>query len=280
MAIQPNIALENNHYLIKNDSQVTCCILLGKNYLSYVLADASSLKIYALKHYSFQDKVLSKSDFDAILSDNQLRKASTYTVAIDSAKSTLVPTALFVENQAADYLKLSADIEPEEMISTQTVGEITDIFALKSSTVQFLEQRLKKVTCLDASACLLKTYPQQIIHEHTHTCFISVKDQMICLTIYQKQDLLLHQIYTISATEDVLYFVANSCKQLNLVAATTGIHVHGETAEVEQIVKILQPYYPGTRYITRIKDLQYPDTLYATPAHYFFNLFSIFSCVL
>ena len=187
---------------------------------------------------------------------------------------------LFIKEQAADYLKLSVDIEPEEMVSTQTVGDMTNIYALKTSTVQFLEQRLKNVDCMDASACLLKTYPPQIIHEHTHSCFISVKDQMICLTIYQKQDLLLHQIYAISATEDVLYFVANSCKQLNLVAATTGIHVHGETAEVEQIVKILQPYYPGTRYITRIKDLQYPDTLYATPAHYFFNLFSIFSCVL
>ncbi|HPI55112.1 MAG TPA: DUF3822 family protein, partial [Chitinophagaceae bacterium] len=198
MAIQPNIALENNHYLIKNDSQVTCCILLGKNYLSYVLADATSLKIYALKHYSFQDKVLSKSDFDAILSDNQLRKASSYTVAIDSAKSTLVPTSLFIQDQAVDYLKLSVDIDPEEMVSTQTVGDITNIYALKTSTVQFLEQRLKKVTCMDASACLLKTYPPQIIHEHTHSCFISVKDQMICLTIYQKQDLLLHQLYAVS----------------------------------------------------------------------------------
>lgn len=281
MALEPNLSIENNHYLIENDTEVTCCLLLGKNYLSYILADQTSLKIYALKHYSFEDKVIGKADFDAILSDEQLRKANNYHIAIDSLKFTLIPTALYQEENKNSYLELSCELDPEEIVQSQEITEgITEVYAIKSSTIDFLESRLSQVTFYNAAGCLLKTYPSQIISEHKHSVFVSVKDHHACLTVYDKQNLLLHQMYAFEAPQDILYYIANAVKQFDMDKNFLGIQIHGESQSTEQIYKAVQPYFAYVRYCTRIKDLQYPDTLYSTPAHSFFNLFSILSCVL
>ena len=281
MALEPNLSIENNHYLIENDTLVTCCLLLGKNYLSYILADQSSLKIYALKHYSFEDKVIGKADFDAILSDEQLRKANNYHIAIDSLKFTLIPNEFFSAENLNAYLELTCELDPEEIVRSQEISEgITEAYAIKSSTIHFLESRLSNITFYNAAGCLLKTYPLQIISEHQHSLFVSVKDHQACMTIYHKQALLLHQMYAFEAPEDILYYIANAVKQFDINKEQLGIQIHGESQSTEQIYKSVQPYFVYVRYCTRIKDLQYPDTLYATPAHSFFNLFSILSCVL
>ena len=281
MALTPKISLDNNIHIIQNDIELACSILLGKNYLTYCISDVAYKTVFHLKHFYFENKVVGKNDFDEILADENIKKSSRINIAIDSFKSVLIPNELLDESKYPTYFTLLHEIVKEEIILKQTFNSsIHDLFAVKKSTIQFLESRLKNVHFYNASACLLNNYPDFIVSENQHSIFISLKDENIVLTIYQKTSLILHQIYAYTDALDIVYYVINACKQLNINLETSGIQLHGEVNQIENISSALKRYFPVVRFTTRIKEIQYPDALYSQPTHNFFNLFSILKCAL
>lgn len=279
MIIQPSIALENNLFLIQNESTTICFMLLGKNFVSYVLTDETKTKIYSIRHYYTGNQVIGKSDFNAILNDSHLTKAKHYHIAVHTLKSTLIPNSLYLPEHKNTYLNTLVDIEPEETIQAQILPTgITSLFTLKQSTVQFLNTKLKNITYYDATASLLNSYPAHIIHEHQTSIFIAIHDESATITHYKKHQLILQQTIEYTTTQDVLYTIANLIHIQKIDPHTLGIQLHGEIDKVEQTANLLKTYYTYVRFSTRIKELQYPDTLYAKPAHYFFNLFSLITC--
>ena len=281
MALLPKISLDNNIHIIQGDVDLVCSILLGKNYLTYCITDENYKAVFHLKHYYFDKKVVGKNDFDDILSDEKIKKSKRINIAIDSFKSVLIPNELFIDELKNTYFKYLHELTKDETVLVQRFkSSINDLYVVKKSTVQFLESRLKNVHFYNASACLLNNYPDFIINEHQHSAFISIKDENIVVTIYKKSNLLLHQTYSYSEENDVVYHIANIANQLSIDKEQFGIQIHGEIVQVEQISNSLKKYYSNVRFTTRIKDIQYPDTLYSQPAHNFFNLFSIFKCAL
>lgn len=282
MALTPKISLDNTIHIIQNDNQLACSILLGKNYLTYCISDVAYKTVFHIKHFYFENKVVGKNDFDEILADTNIKKSSRINIAIDSFKSILIPNELLDENNYAGYFTFHHELTKEEIILKQTFkSSIHDLFAVKKSTIQFLESRLKNVHFYNASACLLNNYPDFIVSENEHSVFLSMKDENIVLTIYQKSNLILHQVYAYTDPLDIVYHVANACKQLNIKLENCGIQLHGEMTQIENISVTLKKYFPSVRFITRIKDIQYPDALYSSqPTYNFFNLFSIFKCAL
>jgi hypothetical protein len=281
MALVPKISLDNNIHIIQNDIALTCSILLGKNYLTYCISDENYKTVFHLKHFYFDNKVVGKNDFDEILADPNIKKAKRINVAIDSFKTILVPNELLDEKEMPTYFRYLHDLMKDEMVMKQTFNSsIHDLYVVKKSTIQFLESRLKNVHFYNASACLLTNYPDFIINENQHSFFISMKDENAVVTLYQKSNLVLHQVYAYTDVLDIVYHVANICKQHSINIDHLGVQFHGEIAAVEGLQQSLKKYFPLVRFTTRVKDIQYPDTLYAQPAHYFFNLFSIFKCAL
>ena len=89
--LKPTIQIDNSKSLLKDAKKYVCCILLGKNYLSYALCDAGQSIIYSVKHFSFENKVISKKDFNEILSEAIFKEVSLVKIGIDTLKTTLVP---------------------------------------------------------------------------------------------------------------------------------------------------------------------------------------------
>ena len=142
--MKPTIQIDDNRTLLSDTSNYTCCILVGRNYLSYALTNNDFTVIHLLKHYYFEDKVIGKNDFTDILSDPVFANVKNVKIAIDSLKSTLVPNALFAEEHTETYFKLVHELTPEEKIHTQVLlSNMTSIYSLKKSTVSFLSSIYK-----------------------------------------------------------------------------------------------------------------------------------------
>ncbi|MEY3811861.1 MAG: hypothetical protein RIT11_978, partial [Pseudomonadota bacterium] len=245
MALTPKISLDNNIHIIQNDNQLACNILLGKNYLTYCISDVDYKTVFHIKHFYFENKVVGKNDFDEILADKNIKKSSRVNIAIDSFKSVLIPNELLDDNNYASYFTFQHEILKEEIILKQSFkSSIHDLFAVKKSTIQFLESRLKNVHFYNASACLLNNYPDFILSENEHSVFVSMKDENMVLTIYQKSNLILHQVYAYANTLDIVYHIANACKQLNLKLDNSGIQLHGEVTQIENVSLALKKYFP------------------------------------
>lgn len=281
MALVPKISLDNNIHLIQNDIVLACSILLGKNYLTYCISDLNYETVFHLKHYYFENKVVGKNDFDEILADEHIKNSKRVNIAIDSFKSVLIPNDFFIEDKKNSYFKHLHELNKEEIVLVQRFkSSIIDLYAVKKSSIQFLESRLKNVHFYNASACLLNNYPEFIIKEHQHSFFISIKDENIVITFYKQNNLMLHQTYSYVEANDIVFYIANISNQFNVDKEQIGIQLHGEVVQIDSVFSSLKKYFSNVRFTTRIKDIQYPDTLYAQPVYNFYNLFSIFKCAL
>jgi hypothetical protein len=254
-------------------------MLLGKNYLSYVITDAKNTQIHLLKHYYMQRKVLGKNDFNAILTDPVFKNIKNITIAIDSARSTLVPTSLFDPNEANTYFELIHELPTEEELHIQHLkNNRTSVFSLKKSTVAFLRSFYKNATFCDASSCLLDMYQTALTNEEQQSIFVCVKDDCATLSLYNKSQLILHQIYTETSVTDITYHIANILSVKEISKETITIQLLGESKQVPAVFDALSLYFPNVKYCNRVSTLKYPDTMLSQPTHYFFNLLSVVTC--
>ncbi len=277
--MEPTIQIGQQISPLKENTEFSCSLLVGKNYLSYVISDTEFKNLYQLKHYYFENKVLGKNDFNAIFSDPVFSKIKRMKIAIDSSKSTLVPTSLFSKTNQNDYFGLIYDLAPEEELHTQQLtGNMTSIFCLKKSTIAFLRAKSSDVTFYDASSCLLNTYPALLNNEESHIFFVCVKDDCATLSIYLNKALLLHQVYSDITTSDITYHIANFISVHQLNKENVSIQLHGESKRLIDVSEELNRYFPNVKYCNRVSALKYPDTMLAHPTHYFFNLLSLVTC--
>ncbi|GBL35515.1 hypothetical protein EMGBS15_11100 [Filimonas sp.] len=279
LTLEPTIQIGQQISLLKENTEFSCSLLVGKNYLSYVISDTEYKDLYQLKHYYFENKVLGKNDFNAIFSDPIFHKIRRMKIAIDSSKSTLVPTSLFSQTNQNDYFGLIYNLPFEEELHTQALNDNkTSVFSLKKSTVSFLRSKAGNVTFYDASSCLLNTYPSMLNNEERHTFFVCVKDDCATLSIYHHEALLLHQTYTDITTSDITYHIANFIAVHQLSKEHVSIQLHGESKRLITVSDELNRYFPDVKYCNRVSALKYPDTMLAQPTQYFFNLLSLVTC--
>lgn len=277
--LEPSVYIENFNSPITDSGQLSCSILVGRNYLSYALSDADCSQIRLVKHYYFKDKVIGKKDFHEILSDPLLKNIEHIKIAIDSMKSVLVPDNLFIEENKQNYFEFLHDYTAEEDLHVQQLnGNKTSIYSIKKSTVSFLETLYNQITFYDATSCLLNTYPSLLFNDDMHTFFLNVKDDGASISVYFKKELLFHHIYQDVSNVDLNYHIARFISHHNLKIEKILILLLGETSRLPDIHKELSKYYSHVKFCGRIQHLQYPENLYAQPVHAFFNLFSLVTC--
>lgn len=281
MALQPTYIIEEKSFVLHKEREIVCSILIGRNYISYAFSNSERDTIYMVKHFDLKNNVLGKSDFDEILFDLVIKKASSVRLAIDSQKITLLPTSAF-KNKEVDMLSLIYQIWPEEEIYIRhNKDQFIAQYALKKSTIDFLKKRLPHLEILDSTFPLLQSYPKQQLQDTDWNIFIAVKEEHFYLSVYQKPDQLkIHQVCNYQKAEDVLFVIAQFVNHLHLNPDKMGVQVHGELENTQSILDLLKKYYPYTRQISRIKSLLYPEDLYAYPSHFFFNIFSLVTCEL
>jgi len=277
--LKPTIQIDNNLSNIKDYSNYTCSILIGRNYLSYALSNKENSIIYLLKHYYFEDKVIGKNDFNEILSDPVFKNVNNVKIAIDTLKSTLVPKILYAKEHIQDYYQFVHELNDEESLFTQEISQDKiSIYSLKKSTVGFLGSIYKNVTFYDASSCILNNYPSLTAGDNSYTAFIIIKDDCASLSFYLKKDLILHKILADVSITDITYHIANFIEVQKISKDKMSIQLFGESIRVPIVYNELIQYFPSVKYGNRIGNLQYPETLFDQPTHYFFNLFSLVTC--
>ncbi len=279
MASIATIHIDNPQFIKKNAEKYDCFILLGKNYMNYVLMNEEHSIVYSIKHVDFKNQVIGKSDFDEILADRILLKSNRFYIAIDSLKTAIIPIEFHNIDSNELYTQYQFELaQEEELYEMEIRNQYVALFTLKKESIQYLKNRLRAVEFSDAGACLLSAYPLQIHSEDEHTFFANIKSDSAILTVYQDKKLLLHKVYPYQSIHELVYHIANIATQFNMNNETIGININGESTQCNIMYDELKNHYT-TRYCSRLHEFAYPEELYKYPAHYFFNLFSFALCV-
>jgi hypothetical protein len=277
--LEPKVSVQNNIYLLEDQTETSCVLLIGKTYLSYVISNMTGDVIYRLKHYS-SVKPFTKNDLQEVLAQPDISDAKKHVVALDSYKSVIVPYALYQPEEKYSYFQFLEELHNEEDVYEHNItNSVVDLYVIKNSTHVFIHSLISNPTVVHSGSILLRTYAALLNPSNNDTFFISVKEDFIILTHYQESILQLHQVYACTTELDVLYFTSMVVQQSNIHPGTLEIQLHGEQNNMQRMFDRLQQHYSKVKFCSRLASIHYPDELYKQPTHHFINLISAMACV-
>lgn len=280
MLPQPKLFLNNKKEFLKIDEPYKMHILLGKKYISLAATNKKNNTIKLLKHYENNNTNINKSEVEKILSDDLLKNAIEINIGMDTTKHTLIPTTLFDEKEKETYLSTQFSLDNTEVVlNHKTSDDITTVFAIKQSSFLFLNSMLSNVHFYHAASTLINAYPLYLLKDNKYNIFICTREDFSTISVYDENKLIYHHTYEINSCQDIMYYVFNYLESSGIDFSNCVIQYHGKTELNNELQTLLQPYFRIVKPISRIKQFNYMEELYAQPSNYFFNLLSIISCV-
>ncbi|MEY8848938.1 DUF3822 family protein [Psychroserpens sp. XS_ASV72] len=224
--------------------------------LSFCILNRSSHTIEHLSHVAFEKKstpfeLLNKlkatiegnsifnQEFDSILCIHQ------------NELSTLVPQALFDENQLANYLKFNAKILKTDFISYDSISsnESVSVYVPWVNINNYLFDTLGSFVYKHASTILIDTVLQYSSEEKDNSLYINVDAFHFEIIAVKASQVLLYNSFDYNTPEDFIYYILFSIEQLKMNPETVKVFLSGAISEEDSLYKILYKYVRFVEFI-------------------------------
>lgn len=285
--IQPTYAIDDATLLETDLTICTLLVLIGSGTFSYAVLAPSSRKFLALKSYSYQPKTLAVADLEMIEqifdADKLLFTAfKEVLLGFDSPDNTLVPEPLFASQLKKDYLHVAHLERMQEAVLSDSLPDLgmVNVYATDKDILGFLRKEFSSDRVVHAHSALLKSYKQdRDIMFSDGVVFIEVQQQQFALTIYAAGKLLLQQQLPYRSGLDIVYYVVNSLRQLELTELHAKIKLGGALTKDSQVYQELNRFLPRLDWVNKPEGFLYIGKMNEVPAHHFHNLYALALCV-
>ncbi|SIN98431.1 DUF3822 family protein [Chitinophaga niabensis] len=285
--IQPTYAIDDATLLETDLTICTLLVLIGSGTFSYAVLAPNTRKFLALKSYSYQPKTLAVADLEMIEqifdADKLLFTAfKEVLLAFDSPDSTLVPEPLFAGQLKKDYLHTAHLERMQEAVLTDSLPDLgmVNVYATDKDILGFLRKEFSSDRVVHAHSALLKSYKQdRDIMFSDGVVFIEVQQQQFALTIYAAGKLLLQQQLPYRSGLDIVYYIVNSLRQLELTELQAKIKLGGALTKDSQVYQELNRFLPRLDWVNKPEGFLYIGKMNEVPAHHFHNLYALALCV-
>jgi hypothetical protein len=270
-------AIEDKAFSLESTKDYNLSLLLGPDRLSYLILSGNQLM--ALGSYAFeaQNKALNLIvHLDEVLKKDPKLKADYKhsLISLYSRRFTILPKVLYDPAATNTYfeavLPLNAQdkLHVDELISPEAVL----IYALDTTLEHWLKQHFPNADYRAAASATIAAAPS-LLEEDNYSALVLMKSRSFCLTVLHKKQLILHQVYGFSSSEDCLYHILNAYKQLGLSTEKQKLWLGGELVKDSEIYKLLFKYIRHIDFVDRPAQLQYSSDFAQLPAHFYYDLF-------
>jgi hypothetical protein len=225
--------------------------------LSFCVLNRSSTTIEFLKHKGFDKKV---NPFEllehlkiCLTTHSELNQlfASVH-VIYQNELSNLVPKALFVESQAADYLKFNSKILKSDFISHDVIAinDSVNVYVPYININNFIYETFGEFEYKHASTILIDTILQKETRSDDATLYLNINQQHFELVAIKDKKLMLYNSFEFSTKEDVIYYLLFTIEQLQLNPETIKLKLMGTIEKDDQLYEIIYTYVRFVEFYT------------------------------
>ena len=156
----------------------------------------------------------------------------------------LVPTPLFDEKMASEYLKLNSKILATDFVAFDTLEnqDITIVYIPFININNYLFERFGKFKYHHATSLLLRYILNVEKHSITPKLYINLSNGLFDILIINNGDLILCNSYEFKTPEDFIYYILFCLEQLKLNPDTIDCVLSGEIEESDLNYKMLFTY--------------------------------------
>ena len=234
---------------MKHNNIKELSIQVNLNGLSFCILNRTSNTIEYLNYFPFEVKL---NPFDAL---NRLKtELSTNTIFSDEFRdvtiihqnelSSLVPKALFDENNKADYLKFNAKILKTDYLTHDDVvsNDSCNVYVPYVNFNNYIFETFGEFVFKHSSTLLIDTVLQQNKTNEDPQVVVNVNSNFIEVLVVENQKLQLFNTFEYTTKEDFIYYILFVYEQLQLDVETTKIQVLGSINHGDDLYAILYTY--------------------------------------
>lgn len=222
------------------------------------------------------------SNLPEIVRNNNLLKASfrDVKVVVNSVVSTIVPSVMYEEAQAKEYLDFNH--EPQEnskvMSNEMKLLDAHNVFSIPALTSSLIHHSFKKPRVFHSSNPLVEGLLSLYKNKIDINLFISSDGSSMELVIIRSGKLLLYNQFAYNTPADFIYFMLFACEQLQLNPEQIPVILLGKIDKNSPESNIIEQYFRHVSWMHRPGQLEYSYQFDKIPDYQFAHLFLLEVC--
>ncbi|MFI5149198.1 MAG: DUF3822 family protein [Bacteroidia bacterium] len=279
--LTPSVSLLDETADLKNTSGFTLHLIAGPGVCSFAVYHKAQNKFVALESYHLQQALNAESLSKALSSlfrDHPVLSLPFESVcmAYDSARSTLVPEALYDPAQVSSYIGFNhpAEAGDEVMTDVLTQLETRNIYYLPSAVKKAVQERFPKAKFRHPATALLESLVLKYKNESKPKLVVHISLSHFEIILFEGKNLKFYNTFRHQTSEDFMYYLLFVCEQLKLNPETLELILIGEVEKNSAIYSMLYKYVRTIRFGERPDAFTYCHPMNTLPGHFYSTLFS------
>lgn len=268
-----NKTVTNHTDLYNNDNNLF--VLIGANRLSYFITSPTK-EVLLQSIELIENKALATFFEGEAYLDLGFK---TVKVGFITPYTTLVPNLIYQEAAAASYLENSFRIPHQHYLLTDNLAsfQCQNVFLAPIEVYNFFQKRFANAQFYHAGTSLLLAWQQKAVQFQEATVFINVIGKEFQLAAFQREKLLLFNVFEFKSAKDFIYYTLLIFDQLKLSTETSKLFLSGEVMQESEIYKTLYRYIRAIDFLNRPTAFQFKEQFDDQPKHFNFDLYSFYA---
>ena len=163
----------------------------------------------------------------------------------------LVPTSLFDETKASDYLKLNSKILANDFVAYDTLenSDLTIVYIPYININNYLFERFGLFKYFHSTTLLLNYILNVEKHAKKPKVYLNVMDNLFDIIVMKNGGLLLCNTYEYKTPEDFIYYILFCLEQLKLNPDSIEFIISGNINQDDDLYSILYTYIRNISFI-------------------------------
>lgn len=258
-------------------------IQINLNGLSFCILNRTTNTIEFLKTIAFENKLTPVdvlNHLKAELSSNTVYSEDFDAVLVihQNELATLVPKALYNENNKADYLKFNSKILRTDFITEDEIAtnESVNVYVPYVNINNYVFDTFGEFVYKHSSSVLIDTILQKNKTSEYPVIYINSNKNTIELIAVNKGKLQLFNVFEYHSKEDFIYYILFVFEQLELDVETTILKLSGSIDKDDEYYKILYTYVRDIDFIPSDFNFEISDTIQKASLHHHYLILNSF----
>jgi hypothetical protein len=201
-------------------------------------------------------------------------------VCVSNSLYTLVPGALFVNENKEEVLKFNHNITNDAIVLSDEIisADSHCVYAFDKKVKELLDRTFPNNHVKHKTTCLIEGLPA--IASKTHkTCLVNVQGNTLDIALYNKK-LQFFNSFEFQTAEDFLYYTLAALEQNTFALDETEVVLAGEVETGSAIYETLTQFIPKLKFAVANKSIIRKNDFVKLPDHFYYTLFNLYLCAL
>ena len=204
-------------------------------------------------------------------------------ILYEQGKATLVPDALFVEENKAEIFDFNVanGKHDEQEIVYDKLSSVNayNLYRLPGGMLNLIKRHFPEAKIFHHSSALIQSLVQKYRNTDTATSlFVNTAATHLDILRIRDKKLDYYNSFRYNTAEDFMYYLVYVVEQLGLNPESTDVVLLGEVEKQSPLVELIRKYIRNVRYTERNNDFSYSFIFDQLPGHYYYNLLNASQC--